>query len=105
MPRATRYPMILPLRYRSQGEADWSYGMTIDISCTGVLFRADHVLNLQVPVEMEVILPGDNDATASVVSRGTVKRTFITADQEHDEYMAASFEDYDFVRVPRASIH
>lgn len=105
MPRATRFPVILPLRYRTQGEIEWSYGMTIDISSSGVLFRADHVLDLQAPVEIEVIFPGDIDGSARVVSRGTVKRTVITADPAHEEFMAASFEDYDFVRVPREAVH
>lgn len=105
MPRAVRFPMILPVRYRPQGDADWSYGMTIDISRSGVLFRAAHVLDLQAPVEIEVILPGDIDASTRVVSRGVVKRTFITVDPGREEFMAATFDDYDLVRVPREAIH
>lgn len=105
MPRATRFPMILPLRYRSQGETGWSYGMTIDISRTGVLFRAECALDAQAPVEIEVTLPGDFEATARVVSRAIVTRTFITADPTREEHMAASFEDYDLVRVSRAAAH
>ena len=105
MPRATRFPVILPLRYRTRGDVDWSYGMTIDISSSGVLFRADHVLDLQAPVEIEVIFPGDIEGSARVVSRGTVQRTVVTADPSHEEFMAATFEEYDFVRVPREAVH
>jgi hypothetical protein len=33
-----------------------------------------------------------------------VKRTVITADPGREEFMAASFDAYDFLRVPRQSV-
>jgi len=40
-PRAQRYAMATPLRFREQGESEWHAASTLNVSRSGVLFRAD----------------------------------------------------------------
>lgn len=100
VPRATRYPLNLPVRYRPAGDERWGYGMTLNISHTGLLLRADREVGVDRPVEMEVVLPGDEEASARVVSRGTVRRASAGAG-EQDQALAVAFEGCELVRVPR----
>jgi len=95
--------MILPLRYRVQGDVDWSYGMTVDISCTGVLFRADRTLDVQAPVQIEVVLPGDSEGSARVISRGAVRRSVTPAGAVHGRAVAVTIEAYELVHAAEAS--
>lgn len=64
------------MKYRSSGDPDWRDAHTENISRSGVLFRADHVLPVQTLIEMLLALPveiaGDDDAT--VICRGRVVR-------------------------------
>jgi hypothetical protein len=99
MPRATRFPMILPLRYRVQGEADWSYGMTVDISYTGVLFRSDRTLAVQAPIEIEVVLPGDSEGSARVISQGSVRRSVTPYDAFRGRAVAVTIDEYELIRA------
>ena len=39
--RATRYAMATPLRFRGHGESEWRGASTLNVSRSGVLFRAD----------------------------------------------------------------
>ena len=41
-PRAARYLVRLPLRYRLFGSLDWRMGQTENVSASGVLFRTQH---------------------------------------------------------------
>ena len=39
-PRATRFPIAAELRFREHGKSAWRTGTTINVSRSGVLFRA-----------------------------------------------------------------
>ena len=39
--RARRFPIKTSLRFREQGESEWRLASTINVSRSGVLFRAD----------------------------------------------------------------
>lgn len=39
--RAKRFPIRAPLLLREQGEPEWRQGSTLNLSCSGVLFRID----------------------------------------------------------------
>ena len=56
-PRAQRYPIRLPLHYRCRGEREWRRGITENLSCTGLLFRADELLPPQTAIEISFKLP------------------------------------------------
>ena len=76
--RAPRYPLRIPLRYRQSGEQLWHEGRTENISRSGVLFRTDHLMPLQTPIEMLLALPaevGGGEDAATVICRGRVVRT------------------------------
>ena len=72
-PRAARYLVRLPLRYRLSGNLDWKMGQTENVSASGVLFRTEHSGRLfsreagvqpSQPVELVVELPSTTaDAT------------------------------------------
>lgn len=76
--RAPRYRLQIPLRYRSTSEQEWREGRTVNISRSGVLFRTDHLMPLQTPIEMLLALPaevGGGEDAATVICRGRVVRT------------------------------
>ena len=50
--RALRFPLRLPLRYRAVAEGTWREGLTENISRSGVLFRAQDLLQVSTPVEL-----------------------------------------------------
>jgi CheY-like chemotaxis protein len=56
-PRAHRYSLHFPVRYRAVGESDWWTGTTENISRSGLLFRAEHVIEPNHQVEMTFLLP------------------------------------------------
>jgi len=76
-PRAPRYPIRMPLKYRSSGTAEWWEGQTENISRSGVLFRTDHPMPLQTPVDVLMSIPDEvGDAgSGMVVCNGRVVRT------------------------------
>ena len=86
--RAPRYPLRIKLRYRQAGDPEWREGRTENISRSGVLFRTDHLMPLQTPIEMLLALPaevvGGEDA-ATVICRGRVVRTEPAAPESEDD--------------------
>jgi hypothetical protein len=73
IPRATRFPIKLPVHYRESGSLVWREGGTTNISRTGVLFKAEQYLPLQTPLEMRIAFPSPLKVT--LVCRGHVVRT------------------------------
>jgi hypothetical protein len=66
------------MRYRPSGDPYWHEGQTENISRSGVLFRTDHLMPLQTPIEMLLALPaelGGGEEAATVICRGRVVRT------------------------------
>ena len=55
--RAERFVVELPVRYRALGRPEWSYGLTRNISTTGLLFNVLKPLDVDTPVEIEVAVP------------------------------------------------
>ena len=91
--------MDLPLRYRSADEDAWSYGITLNISASGVLFRGARALDQAMPMEMQVVLPGDSQGGARILSRGAVIRTVTPDDPSDHHVIAVSIETYDLVHT------
>jgi hypothetical protein len=77
IPRATRYPIQTPVRFRERGKADWQEGTTLNISRTGVLFQSEIDLPPKTLIEMQIALPHDivGEPTANVLCWGPVVRT------------------------------
>lgn len=57
VPRAERFVVELTVRYRALGQPEWSYGLTRNISTTGLLFNVLKPLDVDTPVEIEVAVP------------------------------------------------
>ena len=100
MPRAARYPLNLPVRFRAGGEETWSFGMSLNISHTGILFEAERNVDPGHPLELEIVLPGDAEASARVVTRGVIRRAAPEA-RDREQALAVALDTYDLVRLPR----
>lgn len=76
-PRAARFNLRIPIRYRASGEVDWGEGTTENISRSGVLFRTKHLLDVGTSVDMSFVLPIEmgGEARAEVSCRGRIVRT------------------------------
>lgn len=76
-PRAARFNLRIPIRYRASGDAAWGEGITENISRSGVLFRAKHLLEVGTSVDMSFVLPAEmgGEARAEVSCHGRVVRT------------------------------
>ena len=101
MPRARRYEMALPIRYRSIDDESWVNGTTVDISRSGVMFEGERGLEPEALIEMDLVLPHEVGGGARVIARGTVVRAVAPATKERRPRLAATIVDYDFVRNER----
>jgi hypothetical protein len=84
------------MQYRASGEPLWREGRTENISRSGVLFRADHVVPVQAPIEMLLALPAEvgGGENATVVCRGRVVRTEPPEERDPRPAVAATIAGY-----------
>ena len=96
IPRAPRVPTDRPLRVRAIGQTDWSQGFTFNVSPTGVLFRANHIITVDTIVHMSFTLPDEiaGSEGAEVFCRGQIVRTLMPATSDGQPHMAAKIMDY-----------
>jgi len=50
--RAERHALKIPLRYRLEGEKEWSRGETVNLSETGILFSSESMLEVEARLEI-----------------------------------------------------
>lgn len=50
--RALRHELNIPLRYRLEGQQDWSNGEAINMSESGLLFTSDQLLEIDARVQI-----------------------------------------------------
>ena len=81
----------------------WLDGMTENISSSGVLFLADRALELNTPVEMNLIMPPQivGSAATRVVCFGRVVRTVPPPTPDARAAVAATIAGYRLVRGDR----
>ena len=98
--RATRFALKLPVRYRPVVDARWLEGLTENISRSGVLFRAEELVDLDTPIEFRVELPADaaDGAQSEVLCSGRIVRSVGPRDLDTRPALAATIADYHFVR-------
>lgn len=77
VPRAQRFPIRAPLRYRVRGERTWREGSVENVSVSGLLFRGERLVDAQTPIELSFILPvkPGGDLGARVVGRAMIVRS------------------------------
>jgi len=97
-PRATRFNLRLPIRYRASGETTWGQGTTENISRSGVLFRAERALRVGTEVDMSFALPVEmtGQPKSEVSCRGQVVR--VQPDTDDRSNLAATISNYHFGR-------
>ena len=96
--RARRFNLQVPLRYRRLGEIEWSKGTTENISRSGMLFRAEQVIQPQVQLEINLVLPPEITGlpTAEVVCKGEVVRALPSDTATVSSVVAAKILHYEF---------
>ncbi len=94
----------MTIRYRGAGEVNWQQGRVENISRSGVLFRAEHLLEPKTPVEMKFALPVEisHEAAAEVICSGIIVRTVLPAGTHTLPALAAGILDYVFLRGQQA---
>ena len=95
--RRTRLAVRQPLRYRAVGEGTWREGLTENISRSGVLFRAENLLQVRTLVELTFML-AVADLNSEVFCRGQVVRTVPPAGPSDPPSLAATIANYHFQR-------
>lgn len=99
-PRASRYPIRAPLRYRLEGASGWSEGFTENFSRSGVLFRGENSLEAGNPVEMTIEFPRVRSLEASlrVVCAGVIVRTARPTSEKERAVLAVAISRYHMER-------
>lgn len=99
LPRAQRYTVGLPFRYREAGTEIWYEGRTANISLSGVLFSGVQVLKPRTPIEATVTLPPFTGSESAVLRcRGSIVRNTSGAADDPSTVLAAAIADFRLVR-------
>lgn len=96
--RAQRFSLNLPLRYRLLGEETWKQGTTENISRSGMLFRAEEMLQPSAQLEINLVLPAEiaGLSAAEVVCRGEIVRSMEPENATMNPALAAKILQYHF---------
>jgi len=105
--RAPRFQLHLPLKYRRLDEERWHDGETRNISRSGLLFQAEDLLQPNVQLEINLVLPAEiaGLSPTEVVCRGEIVRTVQSAGEQLPPALAAKILQYHFQhgsQLPRA---
>jgi PilZ domain len=94
--RAPRFAIHTRLRYRARGGEQWNDGEMVNISRSGLLFRASQSLRVRTPLEMTFELPVElsEGPAATVNCQGVVVRTVQPAASDQSPELAATIRDY-----------
>jgi hypothetical protein len=88
----------MPLRYRIQGEGDgeWRYGKTVNISSSGVYFRCPLSADRGTRVEMNFLLQSSRsrDSGLEVSCKGEIVRLENAGREECQTALAVRISDY-----------
>ena len=94
-PRAFRFHVQSPLRYRENGQTDWCEGTVINMSRTGVLFRAAHEVEPKTMLELQIRFPTE-DPPANVMCWGPAVRMELPQPPDSQPAIAAAISRYRF---------
>ena len=98
--RAQRFAIRTALRYRITGDLEWRQGTTENISSSGVLFRCEHSVEPDTPLEMSWVVPVARfgSGSAQVYCRGTVVRLMKEAEANELATVATRISHYRIIR-------
>jgi PAS domain S-box-containing protein len=96
--RAQRFQLRLPLKYRQVDEENWHQGQTRNISRSGLLFQAEDLLQPNVVLEINLVLPSEiaGLSPTEVICKGEVVRTVGSEHEEVPPALAAKILQYRF---------
>jgi PAS domain S-box-containing protein len=96
--RAQRYQLHLPLKYRRLDEEKWHDGQTKNISRSGLLFQAEDLLQPNVVLEINLVLPAEiaGLSPTEVVCKGEIVRTVQSNGEKMPPALAAKILQYHF---------
>ena len=96
--RAPRFPIEAKMQYREGGETSWHEGTTINISRSGVLFKADRALEPRKVLEMRISFPPEftGDSETGVICWGPIVRQQPISGETTPPAIAASIFHYRF---------
>jgi hypothetical protein len=99
--RAPRFVLQIPLRYRPAGDVAWREGRSENISRSGVLFRAEHSMDTETPIEMMLALWGElgEDAAGMVICKGRIVRIEAGGGGDPRAAVAATIAGYRLVHA------
>jgi PilZ domain len=107
-PRAPRFALALPLRYREQGGETWEEGSMCNISRSGLLFTTPRTHALNSRIELTFALPAviRDEPPGAVRCQGEVVRS---TPFSREKAIAIKILDYQFMRtealpIPRAEV-
>jgi DNA-binding response OmpR family regulator len=105
--RAQRFQLHLPLKYRRLNEEKWHDGETKNISRSGLLFQAEDLLQPNVILEINLVLPAEiaGLSPTEVICKGEVVRTIESNGEKMPPALAAKILQYRFQhgsQLPRA---
>jgi PAS domain S-box-containing protein len=100
--RAQRFQLHLPLKYRRIDEEKWHDGETRNISRSGLLFQAEDLLQPNVILEINLVLPSEiaGLSPTEVVCRGEIVRTVKPNGDRMPPALAAKILQYRFQHGP-----
>jgi hypothetical protein len=75
--RAMRHELRIPLRYRLEGDPDWSPGEAINMSESGILFSSDKLLEVDSRLEITFQTLGSPMLQSSTRQAMVVRRTLV----------------------------
>jgi len=103
--RAQRFQLHLPLKYRRLDEEKWHEGETRNISRSGLLFQAEGLLQPNVILEINLVLPAEiaGLSPTEVICRGEVVRTVEHNGEKMPPALAAKILQYHFQHGSRVS--
>ncbi|HEY6249255.1 MAG TPA: PilZ domain-containing protein [Candidatus Angelobacter sp.] len=73
--RAERHALQIPLRYRLEGQKEWSSGETVNLSESGILFSSESLLEINDRLEITFQTSGVPLLSSSTRLARVVRRT------------------------------
>lgn len=72
--RAERHSLHIPLRYRPEGQEEWSRGETVNLSESGILFSSESMLEVDTKLEITFQTSGTPMLSSSTRLAQVVRR-------------------------------
>ncbi len=103
VPRATRFPLHMPVQFRTPGDSEWRHGFIENISRSGVLFQVDIAVDASTALEMRMALPVGlaGHVGASVYCLAQVVRVLGPAGQRVRPALAVTINEYRLMPPPK----